>query len=407
MSILRQNDIFLAAYAIFALCTKEGDPTLRVKQIINRKPTDLAATLGTLKNSAADLLLVFGSIDHFASAGLNQSLRDAFPDALQLGCSTAGEITADGVDDGTCTITAIKFDQPRLSQASTRLAGMDDSFAAGERLGKQVAAADLKAVLVFGPGVHINGSALVDGIASIIGTAIPITGGLAGDGGAFKETYTLGFDGVANDHVVAVGLGGDGLRFSHGSFGGWEPFGPARKVTRSNGNILHELDGEPALEIYRRYLGEHAAALPASGLLFPFAMLGEDHSAVGLIRTILGIDDASGSLILAGEIDPDGYLRLMHASTDKLVNGAESAAEASLGTLQGSGDSVAILVSCVGRKLVMGDRVDEEVEAVGKVLGNACAITGFYSYGEISPFTPGGTCKLHNQTMTITCLSEV
>lgn len=380
---------------------------MRVKQIINRKPTDLAATLGTLENSAADLLLVFGSIDHFASAGLGQSLRDAFPDALQLGCSTAGEITADGVDDGTCTITAIKFDQPRLSQASTRLAGMDDSFAAGERLGKQIAVADLKAVLVFGPGVHINGSALVDGIASIIGSAIPITGGLAGDGGAFKETYTLGFDGVANDHVVAVGLGGDGLRFSHGSFGGWEPFGPARKVTRSNGNVLHELDGEPALDIYRRYLGEHATALPASGLLFPFAMLGEDHSAVGLIRTILGIDEASGSLILAGEIDPDGYLRLMHASTDKLVTGAESAAAASLGTPLGSGDSVAILVSCVGRKLVMGDRVDEEVEAVGKVLGNACAITGFYSYGEISPFTPGGTCKLHNQTMTITCLSEV
>jgi len=380
---------------------------LRVKQIIIRQPTDLAATLGTLKNNSADLLLVFGSIDHFASAGLGQSLHDAFPDALQLGCSTAGEITVDGVDDGTCTITAIKFDQPRLSQASTRLAGMDDSFAAGERLGKQIAAADLKAVLVFGPGVHINGSALVDGIASIIGTAIPITGGLAGDGGAFKETYTLGFHGVANDHVVAVGLGGDGLRFSHGSFGGWEPFGPARKVTRSNGNVLHELDGEPALDIYRRYLGEHATALPASGLLFPFAMLGEDHSAVGLIRTILGIDEASGSLILAGEIDPDGYLRLMHASTDKLVNGAESAAEASLGKFQGSGDSVAILVSCVGRKLVMGDRVDEEVEAVGKVLGSTCAITGFYSYGEISPFTPGGTCKLHNQTMTITCLSEV
>jgi hypothetical protein len=379
---------------------------LRSKQIIIRKPTDLAVTLGAFKDDAVDLLLVFGSVEHLMSTSLCQLLRNTFPDALQLGCSTAGEITADGVNDGSCTITAIEFDQTRLSQGSTRLTGMDDSFAAGERLGKQIAAADLKAVLVFGPGVQINGSALVNGITSIIGTGIPVTGGLAGDGGAFKETFTIGPEGVANDQVVAVGLSGDGLRFGHGSFGGWEPFGPARKVTRCDGNILHELDGEPALEIYRRYLGEHAKDLPASGLLFPFAMLGEDHSAVGLIRTILGIDETNGSLILAGEINPDGYLRLMHASTDKLVNGAESAAEAAAAMAQGAGESLAILVSCVGRKLVMGNRVDEEVEAVGEVFGKGGILTGFYSYGEISPFAPGASCKLHNQTMTITCLSE-
>jgi hypothetical protein len=379
---------------------------LRVKQIISRKPADLAAALPSLLSNGADLLLVFGSIEHFKSPGLSASLHNIFPDALRLGCSTAGEITADGVDDGTCTVTAIKFEKTRLHQGSTPLAGMDDSFAAGERLGRQIAAIDLKTVLVFGPGVKINGSALVNGIASVIGSGIPITGGLAGDGGAFKETFTLGADGVASNNVVAVGLSGDGLSFGHGSFGGWEPFGPARKVTRCTGNILYELDGEPALDIYRRYLGEHARGLPASGLLFPFAMLGEDHSAVGLIRTILGIDEASGSLILAGEIDPNGYLRLMHASTDKLVNGAEAAAEAAAAMLQAPGESLAILVSCVGRKLVMGNRVDEEVEAVGHVFGHRAVLTGFYSYGEISPFTPGASCKLHNQTMTITCLSE-
>jgi hypothetical protein len=284
---------------------------------------------------------------------------------------------------------------------------MDDSFAAGERLGRQLAAPGLKAVMVFGPGVQINGSALVDGITSIIGSSIPITGGLAGDGGAFKQTFTLGPDGVCDNAVVAVGLGGEALRFGHGSFGGWEPFGPARKVTRCANNVLFELDGEPALDVYKRYLGDHAKELPASGLLFPFAMLGEDHSAIGLIRTILGVDEATGSLTLAGEIDPNGYLKLMHSSTDKLVNGAEAAAEAAAQMLNNPGESVAILVSCVGRKLVMGNRVDEEVEAVGDVFGSKATLTGFYSYGEISPFTPGASCKLHNQTMTITYLSEV
>ena len=186
--------------------------------------------------------------------------------------------------------------------------------------------------------------------------------------------------------------------------------GPARRVTRCAHNVLFELDGEPALEVYKRYLGEHAKDLPASGLLFPFAMLGSDHNDIGLIRTILGVDEAQGSLTLAGDIDPDGYLKLMHANTNALVNGAEAAAQAALDMHRRGGSDasqgLAVLVSCVGRKLVMGGRVDEEVEAVADVFGQGAVITGFYSNGEISPFTDNLACKLHNQTMTITYLSE-
>ncbi|MDD2884006.1 MAG: FIST N-terminal domain-containing protein [Dechloromonas sp.] len=352
------------------------------------------------------LVIVFAAVDHLARADFLPGLRQLFPSSQLLGCSTAGEITAQGVDDGSCTITAIEFTNTAVRSASTVLSDMADSQAAGRRLGAALAAPDLKAVLVFGPGVAINGSALVDGMTDVLGQNIPITGGLAGDGGQFQRTLTLGEAGVSHQHVVAVGLCGSGLRFGHGSFGGWEPFGPARKVTRCVGNMLYELDGEPALAIYKRYLGEHAKGLPASGLLFPFAMLGDDHSAVGLIRTILAVDEATGSLTLAGEIKADGYLKLMHASTEKLVNGAEAAAEAAADMLASESDQLAILVSCVGRKLVMGNRVDEEVEAVADVLGQQACLTGFYSYGEISPFTPGAACKLHNQTMTITCLSE-
>jgi hypothetical protein len=203
-----------------------------------------------------------------------------------------------------------------------------------------------------------------------------------------------------------VGLYGDDLVFLHGSFGGWSPFGPARKVTRAQHNVLYELDGESALAVYRRYLGEHADGLPASGLLFPFAMLGKDHAEVGLIRTILGMDEATGSLTLAGDIDPEGYLKLMHASTDALVDGAEAAAQAAKAMDTNANDGLALLVSCVGRKLVMGGRVDEEVEAVGAVFGQGSTLAGFYSYGEISPFSPAVECKLHNQTMAVTYISE-
>ncbi len=379
---------------------------MHIVQTVARNLAGVPSAITALGPGQPSLIVVFGATPFFVQGDLAARLSAAFPAAALLGCSTAGEITSAGVDDGSCTFTALSFDRVRLTRGHTELAGMTDSFAAGERLARLIAAPDLRSVLLFGPGVQVNGSGLVDGMTSVLGSAIPITGGLAGDGGAFARTYTLAGERVSERAVAAVGLCGEALRFAHGSFGGWEPFGLPRKVTRCEGNVLYALDGEPALEVYRRYLGSHARDLPASGLLFPFAMLGRDQDSVGLIRTILGIDEAAGSLTLAGEIDPEGYLKLMHATTDKLVGGAEAAAGAARDMLVANGEGLAILVSCVGRKLVMGSRVDEEVEAVSSVFGHKAVLTGFYSYGEISPFSPGASCKLHNQTMTVTYLGE-
>jgi hypothetical protein len=379
---------------------------MQIRQVVLKSAGEAAGALRPLAEIQANLVTVFGAAAFFTDADFIGVLHQTFPGAICVGCSTAGEISSAGVSDGTCVVTAATFAHVILTVASTRLKDMDDSLAAGGRIGKELMSPELQAVLLFGPGVQINGSDLVEGIARHIGGKLPITGGLAGDGGAFQRTFTLGPDGACDDAIVAVGLSGAGLVFSHGSFGGWEPFGLARKVTRAAGNVLYELDGEPALAVYKRYLGDHANALPASGLLFPFAMLGQDHDALGLIRTILGVDEASGSLTLAGAIDPHGYLKLMHASTDRLVNGAEIAAEATRAMHAAPGESLALLVSCVGRKLVMGDRVEEEVEVVSDVFGKQATLAGFYSYGEISPFSPGSACHLHNQTMTITWISE-
>jgi len=378
---------------------------MKTEQIVIHDASELGGRLAALQAIAPQWVLAFGSPALLSRPETGPTLRAAFPDAVLLGCSTAGEICDRGVDDDSCVLTAVHFDKVRVAGATTALADMADSHAAGVRIGEQLKAAAPKAVMVVAPGVAINGSALVDGIASILGD-VPLTGGLAGDGSAFLRTWTLGNDGIGDDQVVAVGFCGNDLQFSHGSFGGWEPFGPARKVTRCENNVLFELDERPALEVYKRYLGDYASGLPASGLLFPFAMLGENHDETGLIRTILGVSEADGSLTLAGEIEADGYLKLMHASTDALVDGAEAAAEAAAAMQRGTGTGLAILVSCVGRKLVMGERVDEEVEAVGNVFGQGARLTGFYSYGEISPFAPGVSCKLHNQTMTVTWIGE-
>ncbi|CAK0772675.1 FIST C-terminal domain-containing protein [Gammaproteobacteria bacterium] len=377
---------------------------MKIRQATLRDGKFSQVLLEPLTALAPHLLLVFGAPAFFATEAGVGELGARFPDAALIGCSTAGEVSMQGVQENTAVITAVRFEHTRILSGSTPLASMADSLAAGQRLARAIAAPDLQAVLVFGQGVHINGSALVEGMTEVLGTAVPITGGLAGDNGAFRQTWTLGQQGVSDRAIVAIGLAGKELQVGHGSFGGWESFGPARQVTRCEGNLLYELDGKPALDIYKYYLGEYARDLPSSGLLFPFAMLGDNLNAVGLIRTILGIDEQQGSLTLAGEIRQNGYLKLMHASTDTLVDGAEAAARAVAAMTPAP--ALAILVSCVGRKLVMGDRVDEEVEAVAAVLGQKSVLTGFYSYGEISPLAPGVACQLHNQTMTITTLLE-
>lgn len=377
---------------------------MRISQFVLNQASSDGAGLEALRALDPHLVLAFGSVDMLRRHA--PAVSKTFASAHVAGCSTAGEISNEGVADGSVVLTAVHFESARVSQVTTELASMEDSQEAGRRLAAGLERQGLKAVMLFGQGVQINGSALLAGMTETLGSQVLITGGLAGDAAAFSQTWVLDDQGLSNTRLVCLGFYGDSLQFSHGSYGGWSPFGPARKVTRSVNNVLYELDGESALAVYKRYLGAHAKDLPASGLLFPFAMLGEDHTELGLIRTILGVDEAQGSLTLAGDIDPNGYLKLMHASTDALVGGAEAAAQAAqpVGKLAAGG--LALLVSCVGRKLVMGGRVDEEVEAVADVLSAGTVVTGFYSYGEISPFSKEVECKLHNQTMTITYLSE-
>jgi len=367
---------------------------------------DEISTLKNLNEIKPDLIIVFGSPKWFSDLNrLPNVLKDYFPQAIRVGCSSAGEIASGRVLNDSLVVTAIKFANVKLHVHSTDAQDMKQSSDAGKSLAK-LFPPEINAFMVFSPGVEINGSALIDGLRSVLPPGIPITGGLAGDNAKFEKTYTLCNDTISSRQIVGLALSGAQLGFYHGSFGGWQSFGPGRVVTKCEGNLLLELDGSPALEIYKKYLGEHSAGLPASGLLFPFAILNEDMSESGMIRTILGIDENRGSLILAGDVKIGSRLKLMHASTDKLVDGAEKAAEIALEMGSEKNDGLVLLVSCIGRKIVLGDRVEEETEAVMNVFPKNCTQAGFYSYGEISPISGTTDCQLHNQTMTVTYLTE-
>jgi hypothetical protein len=351
----------------------------------------------------AQLVLVFGDRSAFGTADFLRDLATRWPHAARVGCSTAGQIHGTEVFDEGAVATAVRFDHTTVRATTARVTAAE-SAAAGAALAEKLQGPNLAHVLIISEGLDINGEALVRGLGERLPPTVSVTGGLSADGEHFKETLVL-CDGTAQKNcVVAIGLYGTALRVGCGSLGGWDPFGPERQITRSNGNVLYELDGQSALALYKRYLGDHAADLPASGLLFPLSLRTRDVSAP-VVRTILSVNEADQSLTFAGDVPAGGYVRLMKANFDRLIDGAVGAGRVSAEAL-GTPVDLALLISCVGRRMVLRQRVEEEVEGVRDIVGNSAAITGFYSYGEISPFTPKARCELHNQTMTVTTLSE-
>ena len=353
----------------------------------------------------AQLVLVFGSTGVLRERGIIEEVRRAYPGARLFGCSTAGEIVDTRVLDSTLVVTAVQFEGTRIEGARVRLDEVGESFAAGRRLAQQIEQEGLTLVLVLSDGLRVNGSELVAGLTQHLPPDVAITGGLAGDGARFEQTLVLCDDVPEQGVIGVVGLYGDQLRVGYGSLGGWDSFGPERLITRAQGNVLYELDGKSALQLYKTYLGDHARGLPATALLFPLSVRGEE-GAEPVVRTILSIDEREQSMTFAGDLPEGAYARLMKANFDQLVDGATDAARMSYEAVGSVSPDLAILISCVGRKLVLKQRIEEEVESVREILGERPALTGFYSYGEISPFTPGARCELHNQTMTITTFSE-
>lgn len=352
------------------------------------------------------LALFFGESSALESGKCYFDLRDLYPNAHIIGCTSAGEIIGEGVYDGSVVVSAVDFENTPISIASISISTMADSFRAGAQLGKELKRPGLRAALVISEGIRVNGSELVRGIVSTVGDNIPVTGGLAGDGTRFQMTR-VGCDSKPEPgRIAGIGFYGPAITIGYGSASGWDPFGPERHITRSKGNILYELDGKPALELYKRYLGEEADNLPASALLFPLMVYPANNKGSGIVRSVLSVSEDDQSMTFAGDI-PQGYTaQLMRANFDCLIDGAEAAAKIARERNKGNEAKLAILISCVGRKMVLGQRIADEVEAVHEILGHDVAQIGFYSYGGISPHVSTGICELHNQTMTITLISE-
>jgi hypothetical protein len=361
----------------------------------------------TSLGDSAQVVLAFSSTQILNERGILSAIQKIYPGAHIMGCSTSGEILDTQVSDNTLVTTAIHFEHTKIKTAHINLRDVGgSSFEAGAFLARSLEKNGLVHVLVLSDGLSVNGTELAKGLIKNLPERVCVTGGLAGDSDQFKETLVIGAQAQPQKDIVSVlGLYGDRLKVGWGSVHGWDPFGPERLVTRSKTNILYELDGRSALELYKEYLGEQSKGLPATALLFPLSVRVEQ-DATPVVRTILAVSEKDQSMTFAGDIPEGSYARFMKANFDRLIDGAVGAAKVSHNALNNKSPDLAILISCVGRKLILRQRTEEEVEGVRDVLGKKSALIGFYSYGELCPSSIDSRCDLHNQTMTITTLLE-
>ncbi|MDG9672040.1 FIST C-terminal domain-containing protein [Hahella sp. CR1] len=357
--------------------------------------------------SSAQWVIAFGSKDIMDDPGVRDQVRQAFPQAQITGCTTSGAIEGTKLYDSCICLTAATFASSRIETLSADFHDFGDSGALGAHLAEQLNTEGLVHIFVMSDGHVVNGSDLIRSVCKKLPDNIYMTGGLAGDGMDFKETKVWLNDQYRGGLVALICFYGPNLKVGKGNFGGWKPFGPNRKVTRSQKNVLYELDNKPALEIYKTYLGEYANELPGSALRFP---IGLKHPVATelVVRTILSINEEDQSMVFAGNVPEGASCQIMHANYENLISGAGYATEKAISDIKGATSQLAILVSCVGRRMVLGVRTEEELEEVKEMISEGCHMAGFYSYGEISSvICSDGRCGLLNQTMTVTLFEEV
>ncbi|WP_298147710.1 FIST N-terminal domain-containing protein [Flavobacterium sp.] len=351
------------------------------------------------------LVLIFANRYALENEEVLADIRTQFPYEHLVFGSTCGEIIGKEVTDNSIAVTAIEFEKSSFKIVTANVLDFNKKAKnLGKELFDKIPKSDLKHFFVLSEGSFVNGSSLIEGIENKLYPNLSITGGLCGDDDRFEKTLASYKDNPKEGEVVLIGFYGNSLEISFASFGGWLPFGPERKVTRAKSNILFEIDDQPALDLYKKYLGEKASKLPQASLLYPLNVTPEG-TTEPVVRTILKINENNNSMILAGDVPVNSRVQLMMAAVDGIVAGAERAAELAMKNRK-TEPQLAILVSCIGRKLVLNQRVEEEIEQVQEILGNHTAICGFYSYGEIAPFNDTANCQLHNQTMTLTLISE-
>lgn len=352
-------------------------------------------------SSLVSIVFVFGDYESIKNKEHSSLLKKKYPNASIVGSSTAGNILDDELSEYEAVGIAISFDSSRVSVKSGVVSNLSIEKDAKNLMNK-LDKDGLKHVFVLAQGLKIDGSKLVSGLNT--STEVTVTGAMAADSFKFEDTCVFYDDASYDGMAIIIGFYGESLHVEVGCKAGWQEFGYTRIVTKSDSNIVYEIDNKPVLELYEKYLGEYIKDLPASGLLFPLSIKTDPSEKNEVIRVMMSINEDK-SVSFAGDVPQGSEVRLMKTNIDNLVEGAQLVAD----SIKKHNDkrSLTLAISCSGRYGVLKQLVNEEIEVLQKTLTDKSQIIGFYSYGEIAPFSNDlYNCKLHNETMTLTTIFE-
>ena len=378
---------------------------MKLNQQLYNNPEEALSGLKSIKASEYELHFLFADKSYFEDEVILQQIKETFKGSVLAGCSSSGEIGNKKFAEKSMVVTSVKLEKSCVKKSCFKLNDINDSRKAGEQIANDLKGEGLKHIYIISDGITVNGTRLIEGINSVYDKGVNISGGLAGDNATFTKTFVADMENnFVSDVVTAIGFYGEAIQTGCGSFGGWDSFGIDRVVTKSKENVVYEIDGQPALDLYKSYLGDMSKELPGSALFFPLEMRTSEDSEL-LVRTILGVNEEEKSMTFAGNLPEGAFVRLMKTNVNRVIDGAGKASELVKEGIDREAQLL-LMVSCVGRKLVLKQLVQDEVEAVTENFSSETVFTGFYSNGEIAKMQFHDNCNLHNQTMTITSISE-
>jgi hypothetical protein len=369
-------------------------------------------------NGTTKILIVFGAM-RFNHRELLAGIASVAVDIPMIGGTTAGEISSAGFSTGSVVIMALSNDDLEFVTGIGHNMSNDERACSVELVNDILGKTGFDpnaSLLVFPNGMGGDGLKVLEGLQLSLGKDFEITGGYLGDDERFENTYQYYNGMVYKDAIVGLMvIKKSGYKTGIGVRSGFTSIGNSFFCTSSEGNIVKEFEHANALELYKDFLGEERAErLPAVCLEYPFGIIDNNPSdsteSLFQLRCGLSVDHEKGTIALAASIPEGSEVTLTTASRGDIINGAREAAAQAKKSLGDATPMALIMFSCVGRKLVLGRRIQEEVDAVRECIGHDVPIIGFYTYGEIGPIDKTkpelSSVKFHNETVVLWLLGK-
>jgi hypothetical protein len=393
---------------------KDSDISIQIGTGIGKEESAFQAgrnaakqAMGKIGSSKCDLVLVFSSVK-FDLHELIKGVRSITGQAKIVGCTTSGEITNYGRQTESTVVLCMKTDTEIYTSFNEGIKtnGQKTGEELSEKLIKGFSESVKGTMMILPDGLAGNLSPLVRGIYDTSGANVRLVGGSAGDDFQFKSTYQIFNDKVTSDGVCGI-LFPPEIKIGIGIKHGWSPIGELMVVTKSEGNILYELNNRPALDVYFEALNK-----PADNVTQMYLTEVSETSPIGivevggkhLIRHLYAPTPERG-IACFGDIPQESIVSIMSGDKTTLIKSAEEASLEAISAIGGRNVKAVIVFDCVSRVFILKEKVNEEIEAIKKVLGRDIPIFGFYTYGEIGAFE-GGQPTFHNKTIIVCTIAE-